>query len=554
MPNELYKILRSHQKKAADAISSGVRKGQVLLPTGVGKTYVQIHKILDTIQKKKGTPIVSVIAAHRLLLCEQLILELVNTVSSRKGIDFNVLTVASEGVDLQDLAVLMSKRNPLGNVASRCTVKQCTSGKDIRDFAEQTRKLGRHLLIVSTYHSFDRMVGLPIDVACMDEAHTITEPHLYNNVQSIMPSINEVFFFTATQVTGLNGRGMNNKKFYGQVLCKVPPRDAIDTHDILPPITHSINLKNGKVTDRNIIQAAYKAHREEVLRVSKMKLAPKMLVSVAGVDDMVALLTDNDFHKWALQSGINVIGFSSSQGYYQNGLEVSRKEALQAIKNLKDDDSAIIMHYDILTEGIDLPTITAVMPLRELNKVKFLQTLGRAARLQSDDRKKIYENQIVGTSVDGKGLVVADNNMVKPYYWVIISPKLNEKAVDTGQGLIDIIRNSYNLGPEERNVKPTSTTSTVADAESVLPKEVLLPKERTVTEYQHTFEALVFLGMEPADQKSMIAKTLKEIPHGSQNQIPQSQTVPPLPPNPPAVPQASTPRYGREKYDSFLGI
>lgn len=552
----LYSNLRSHQQRAADAITSGVDKGQVLLPTGVGKTMVQTYKILHTIQKKGGDLTVSVLASHRLLLCEQLIQELVK-VAADKGLTFNVLTVASDGVDIQDVAMMTSQSNPLGNLGTRCLVEQCTSNTDIRAFAKKTKMLNRHLLVVSTYHSFDRMVGLNIDVACLDEAHTTTEEDKHAKVEAMLPYITEVFFFTATQVTGLNGRGMDNTFFYGQVLTDVAPRAAIDTHDILPPIFHNVSIITGKPTERNIIQAAYKSHRDEVLKVSKGKLNPKLLVSVAGVSDMVALLTDHEFHLWALDNGVNVIGFSSSRGYYHNGLEVTRKEAIQAIRDLQDDDSAIIMHYDILTEGIDLPTITAVMPLRELNKVKFLQTLGRAARLQIDDRRAIYSGSIAGTEVNSSGVVEADLRMVKPYYWVIISPLLNKHAIDTNQTLVEIVRTAYQIEPEARDQPAVSTSSTPEDAESVLPENTLLPKEKGVTQYNHVFEALVFKSMSPTQQESIIKTTLQEMKNATQNQIPVSQANPPMLTAAPVVPQASHPvprSSGKSRHDSYLGI
>lgn len=560
MSQQLYSILRSHQQLAANAITSGVTRGQILLPTGVGKTLVQVYKILNMIQSI-GRPIVSVIASHRILLCEQLIQEVIKVAADR-GLNFNILTVASDGVDLQDVALLTSASNPLGNLGARCMVERCTSNSEILAFAQKTQMLNRHLLVVSTYHSFDRMVGLPVDVACLDEAHTITEEDKFEKVETMQPSMAQAFFFTATQVTGCNGRGMDNTNFYGQVLCNVAPRSAIDTHDILPPILHRIALTKGKVTDRNIIQAAYKAHRDEVLRVSKGRLYPKLLVSVAGVEDMVALLKDPLFHKWALKSGIQVVGFSSSMGYFVNGTEVSRKEALQALRDLKDDDSAIIMHYDILTEGIDLPTITAVMPLRELNKVKFLQTLGRAARLQIDDRRAIYSGATIGTGVDSTtGKVAADPSMTKPYYWVILSPRLNKQATDTDLSLVDIIRTAYQVDPMERDKPAVSTTSTVEDAESLLPKEHLSPKEIGVTQYDHVFEALVFMSMPPAQQITTITNLLQGMKNASQStqstQIPQGTFVPPLLAVTPPVPQAghTTPsRPRKSSYDSFLGL
>ena len=65
--------LRDHQKDALQATKSAYR-GQVSIPTGTGKTYIQVAiHIKDMLEKsKQGRTGVYVISAHRLLLCSQL--------------------------------------------------------------------------------------------------------------------------------------------------------------------------------------------------------------------------------------------------------------------------------------------------------------------------------------------------------------------------------------------------------------------------------------------------------------------------------------------------
>ena len=506
---DIYNILRPHQRSAVDALNSGVNRGQILLPTGVGKTYVQVYKILSALTSLPSTG-VAVIASHRILLCEQLIKD-VARYALEVGMPFNILTVASDGLDMQDMAMLADDLNSDGNLMARCLVDRATANQDILDCARKAKSLGRHLLVVSTYQSFDRMLGLDADIACLDEAHTITEEDKHEKVKAMQAHLRQAFFFTATQVTGCNGRGMDNVGFYGQVLYQVAPRAAIDSRDILPPAIHNIKLEGGRPSYAQIIKAAYKAHRERVLEQSKGRTAPKLLVSVAGVEDMVDLLKDPHFHMWAMESGVNTVGFSSSMGYYKNGLETNRKEALQALRDLGDQDSAIIMHYDILTEGIDLPNITAVMPLRELCKVKFLQTLGRAARLQKDDRQAIYSGATPGTGIDpDTNSILVDPSLVKPLYWVIQNPMLNDQAIETNQTLVEIIRTEYQVEPEERNQPQTSTTSSLEDADTVLAPEAQSPQERKLATLTHEFEALLYLSMGPADQKSFVESLFEE--------------------------------------------
>ena len=79
----------------------------------------------------------------------------------------------------------------------------------------------------------------------------------------------------------------------------------------------------------------------------------------------------------------------------------------------------IILHYDILAEGIDVPGITGIMPLRTLGKAKFLQTFGRAARLDIEDRERITNGEITPDQL---------SEMNKPYSWVIVPTIVHEDA------------------------------------------------------------------------------------------------------------------------------
>jgi hypothetical protein len=80
----------------------------------------------------------------------------------------------------------------------------------------------------------------------------------------------------------------------------------------------------------------------------------------------------------------------------------------------------IVLHYDILTEGIDT-IFTGVLPFKGLGKLKFIQTYGRVARLEPEDRKRIISGEISSNDL---------NSMFKPYGWVIIPALLFEDIDD----------------------------------------------------------------------------------------------------------------------------
>jgi superfamily II DNA or RNA helicase len=483
----LYDLMGKHQKSAIDAMSGQI-KGQIIMPTGVGKTWVQVYKILETLFSTDTG--IAVIAAHRLLLCEQLIKELLKRAFDF-GLEgkFDVLTVACEGIDIEDVSRININCRDL---LKKCNISLSTKADDIKNAVSKAKSINRHLLVVSTYQSLERLSKTSIDIACFDEAHEVTKGDKHDAVGSVLGNCKQAFFFTATPIhcrqDGVDdvGRGMDNEEFYGKELIQISPREAIDEGNILPPIVHTIKLVKGKSTDHNVIKAAFLAHREKILKYSHGKIGPKLLISTQGVEDMISLVKNDKFCRWSKDSGFPVIAFSS-KGYFLDGDELTRKSAISFLQNLDDEESAIILHYDILTEGIDLPNITGILPLRELNKVKFLQTAGRAARLQKEDRKLLQIHHEFKTYIDENNNVIASKVLIKPVFWIIQNPLLNDIALETNESLIKIIREAYEVNPEFRDFEDTSTSSEIEESDDVLET----PKtdyEEKYAEFIHDFE------------------------------------------------------------------
>src|ERR1035437_11148052 len=86
--------LRDHQVKALEALRAA-DIGQIIIPTGAGKTRIQITlHIQDMIDKSMDNKTgVYVIAAHRVLLRQQLVDEFID-LAVRWGLNFNVLLLA----------------------------------------------------------------------------------------------------------------------------------------------------------------------------------------------------------------------------------------------------------------------------------------------------------------------------------------------------------------------------------------------------------------------------------------------------------------------------
>jgi len=135
-----------------------------------------------------------------------------------------------------------------------------------------------------------------------------------------------------------------------------------------------------------------------------------------------------------------------------NGEKVNRREFLRRLKIDGADTTKeiIILHYDILAEGIDVPGITAILPIRTLGKAKFLQTFGRAARLDIDDRDRVNKGKLGVHDLE---------NFNKPYAWVIVPTIIHENA-DSKEHIGNLITElrDYGFNPSE-DIVSTDTTN-----------------------------------------------------------------------------------------------
>ena len=442
---------RLHQLEAIKSTFSNDRE-QIIIPTGTGKTRIQVHlHVQDMIGKtRKNEMGVYVIGAHRLLLCTQLMDELQH-MCIECGLPINTLYIGSARHDDKHV---YDKYFDKGINSDTFSSIYTTQKDEVKKFYEKTKQEHRHLITVSTYHSFDKMSCIDnIDICTYDEAHTTIADDFTGNIEMVMPNIKRNYFFTATQKVSGDDKGMNNKSFYGDVF-KIYPKEMIQAGEIIIPKIHIMMLEDGikgKIKDDNetmLVKTVIEGFKEHKKRLKKESAHPddigaKLLVSCKGSDELNLVQNNSKFKEWCKKNNIKVFSFSSRYGSYENfEKEENRTEIYENMKSLKDTDDCILLHIDILTEGIDLPSITAVMLLRHLNIAKLMQTLGRALRLLKSDRNKLYAGEL---KPEEKHL------FTKPYAYLLLPmhfESLDASSEDMKQMIWEVI-NTYKLPVEE---------------------------------------------------------------------------------------------------------
>ena len=490
------------------------KKGIVCMPTGTGKTLTEAAIIAQDILKSKGKFGVYVVNAPRIMLSFQLLKE-VYTFLTRNNIECRYMSVHSGGtIDISDLEqIRINSDIPFAELANG------TSPVVIRDFVNIAKTQDLPLVIFSTYNSAERINdAIPeqkIKIVVNDEAQYLVQEQFHDIIHTL--NSDRCYFFTATTIhtPSDKGRGMNNKDSYGPEIYKMTPREAIERGRMVRPRMHFV-IPNAQVAyTREDFQASLGIIITEAIAQHQYVIgqftSPKLLISVKGTQDIVAFMASREYRR-LIQNGYKIYAVSSNDeiGNDVNGVKVSRGDFLNQLRadGARRDQKMLILHFDVLSEGVDISGITGILPLRTLSKSKFLQTFGRAARLDQEDRKRIENGEITPNDL---------GEMNKPYAWVIVPTILHEDAdsKDHIGSLIEELR-SYGFNPSEDIVSTNMTNGlpTIDGPEALNEVRRNAPNigefiDKVEADYESESEASLLAGM--TDEEKVVYRIMKEL-------------------------------------------
>ena len=365
--------LRPHQLRGVDAMSKH-NKGQLIKPTGAGKTLTMIADALKEFAKE--TPQTIVVVCPRILLAEQL---------SSEFLEFIV-----------NAEVL--------HVHSGETHHESTTNPDtIRQWVDTHNS--RHKLVFTTYNSLQRLVDAEIDVDTIyfDEAHNSVKRNFFPATEHFSANANRCYFMTATPKHSLtvSKPGMNLPEVYGNVICQVPAPELVDQGYILPP---KVVIKQlAMVQDKQMI---YERDADNLLETIDDQSISKILICARSTKQIVGLISQSPFCSELQKRGYSWMMITAKTGAVIDGKKVNREVFFDTLNAWGKDSSKkfVVIHHSILSEGINVSGLEAVLFMRNMDYIGISQTIGRVIRLGDSSKKfglvvvPVYDKVGISTS------------------------------------------------------------------------------------------------------------------------------------------------------------
>ena len=343
--------LRPHQQTATDAMLVH-NKGQVIVPTGGGKTMCMIKDAINTFEKLDGYKTIIAVVAPRILLAEQLCSEFL------------------EHID--DVAVAHCHSGETHHFST-------TNAAILHNWSAQAY---RKQLIFTTYHSLKRLqqAGINVHTIYFDEAHNSVQRNFFPPTEHFAAESDRCYFFTATpkHSATISKPGMNLPEVYGQVICNVPAPLLVKQGYILPPKVVVKQLEMAQ--DRQMIPDRDSANLLETIADNGID---KVLICARNTKQIIGLISQSDFCKELQQRGYSWMTITSKTGAIINGHKVTREQFFNTLNRWgKDSDKKfVVIHHSILSEGINVSGLEAVLFMRSMDYIGISQSIGRVIRL-----------------------------------------------------------------------------------------------------------------------------------------------------------------------------
>ena len=352
--------LRPHQEQAIQSMTDN-DKGQVIVPTGGGKT---ICMIMDAVKQLEDYGTV-VVVAPRILLAEQLSHEFMEIIDEKYP-DVDVMHVHSGKIK-----GVFSSTNPI----------------DIQQFVEQNLvNFISRTIIFTTYHSLHKVQesGIDVDTIYFDEAHNSVQKNFFGATDYFSQYAGRCYFFTATPKHSRTPFkvGMNDADVYGDVICNVPAPKLVKQGYILPP---KVKVFRSRILKKDELVA--ERDNEQMVGAIDNLDKDKVLICAKSTRQIISLVSQTDFVQQLAIRGYSWMTITSKTGAIIDGEKVDRETFFDTLNDWgRTNKKFVVLHHSILSEGINVNGLEAVLFMRSMDYIGISQTIGRVIRKGDADK------------------------------------------------------------------------------------------------------------------------------------------------------------------------
>ena len=350
--------LRPHQTKAVKAMLRNT-KGQIIIPTGGGKTMCMIDDAMNEFSRTV-LPKTIVVVAPRILLANQL---------SAEFLYHNLDGAAEPNATVNVMHVHSGETHHFST----------TKTDELENWYHNSVK---NILIFTTYHSLHKIqesLDIEVDTIYFDEAHNSVQKNFFPATEHFSHLAKRCYFFTATPKHSRSPikAGMNWPE-YGQVICQVPAPQLVKEGYILPP---KVEVYQSRILHKD--ELVIERDCEQMIDSIDIICKNKVLICAKTTKQIINLLSHTDFIQELSERGYSWMTITSKTGAIIDGEKVNREEFFDTLNAWGKDATKkfVVLHHSILSEGINVNGLEAVLFLRSMNYISISQTIGRVIRL-----------------------------------------------------------------------------------------------------------------------------------------------------------------------------
>jgi len=303
----------------------------------------------------------------------------------------------------------------------------CNENGDLESWCEDTEKI--------TYW-WNRMLDCLLD-AHYDEAHNLVAAELKGDdtatskrktrVQSHLMEMNNWFkrsiYWTATLKRNGSQFDMTNQQVFGEVVAVVRPSESIRRGYTVPPWMIVVGLGQGPLISSGVdsseelrdpdkeITYYIRSIEDALAKCREIKIPCRLLVFTSATTYHVAFcqrireyFAQKDEKIWC--------------NYVEAGTPADERKTL--FSEFGSAELSVLLNYQIVHEGINIPSCTGVILGRYMNAVSLIQAIGRSRRLIDEDRNGIRNGTITPGDL---------SNYKKP--WGLVYHYLDENDADS---------------------------------------------------------------------------------------------------------------------------